>query len=127
MAQCGHPARCDPNPLSEVSTVTYTDPVAADLNVGFVVAIKIVAKEGEADAVANILKQLIAPTMAEAGVKFFMPYRSPTDPSSFFIYELYIDDEGWEAHNNSAHFKAAIVELLPRCASRERVPFVPYV
>ena len=107
--------------------MTYSDPVAANLNNGFVVAIKIVAKDGEAEAVANILKGLVIPSMAEVGTKFFMPYRSPTDPSLFFVYELYVDEASWDVHNNSTHFKSAIVELLPRCASRERVPFIPYV
>ncbi len=107
--------------------MTYTDPEAANLNAGFVVAIRLVAKEGEADGVAAVLKQLVGPSMAEPGIKFFMPYRSPTDPSSFFLYELYENEAAWEAHNNSAHFKAAIVDLVPKCASRERVPFVPFV
>jgi quinol monooxygenase YgiN len=89
--------------------VSYTDLSAANLNAGFVVAIKIVAKEGEADGVASILKQLVAPSMAEPGMKYFMPYRSPADPSSFFVYELYENEAAWNAHNNAAHFKAAIV------------------
>jgi quinol monooxygenase YgiN len=107
--------------------VSYNDPMAANLNLGFVVAIKIVAKDGEADGVAAILKQLVGPSMAEPGMKFFMPYRSPTDPSSFFIYGLYESEAAWDAHNNSVHFKTAIVALVPKCASRERVPFVPFV
>ncbi|MGL4489950.1 MAG: putative quinol monooxygenase [Rhizobiaceae bacterium] len=107
--------------------MTYTDPVAAGLNDGFVVAINIIAKDGEADAVADILQRLVAPTMAEDGVKFFMPYRSPTSSSAFFIYELYVNEDGWDAHNKSAHFLSAIEELLPRVAFRERVPFVPFV
>ncbi len=107
--------------------MTYINPVAAGLNDGFVVAINIVAKDGEADAVADILQRLVAPTMAEDGVKFFMPYRSATNPSAFFIYELYVNQEGWDAHNNSTHFLSAIEELAPRVAFRERVPFVPFV
>lgn len=105
----------------------YPDPAAANLNDGFVVAIKIVAKEGEAGAVADILERLIAPTMAEKGVKFFMPYRSPDDPNAFFVYELYRNAAGWDAHNESAHFLSAVEELLPKVEVRERVPFVPYV
>ncbi|MFH1804126.1 MAG: putative quinol monooxygenase [Pseudomonadota bacterium] len=104
----------------------YCDPDAANLNIGFVVVIKIVAKDGEADAVAHILEQLIEPTMAEQGVKFFIPYRSPTDPKAFFIYELYVNEAGWDAHNNSAHFQSAIKELVPKVTTRERVPFVPF-
>lgn len=105
----------------------YDDPAASNLNDGFVVAIHIVAKEGEADAVADILERLVAPTMAEPGVKFFIPYRSPTDPLAFFVYELYADKVGWDAHNASPHFLSAVEELLPRVTRRERVPFVPFL
>ena len=105
----------------------FGDPAAANLNDGFVVAISIEAKEGDGDAVADILEQLIAPTMAEVGVKFFIPYRPPTNPLSFFVYELYRDEAAWDAHNNSDHFQSAIKELLPRVAKRERIPFIPYV
>ncbi len=97
-----------------------------DLNDGFVVAIDIRAKVGEAETVAKILGDLIAPTLAEPGVKLFLPYRSPEDPARFFIFELYCSEDGWAAHQETAHFKAAIAELLPRVAERERVPFVLY-
>ncbi|MEQ9346743.1 MAG: putative quinol monooxygenase [Thalassospira sp.] len=105
----------------------YKDAVAANLNDGFVVAINIVAKDGEADAVADILESLVEPTMAEEGVKFFMPYRSPINPNAFFIYELYVDEAGWDAHNNSDHFQNAVGALVQKVATRERVPFLPFV
>jgi quinol monooxygenase YgiN len=98
----------------------------AELNDGFVVAITIEAKEGQADAVAALLGELVAPTLAEPGVKLFIPYRSPTDPSLFFIFELYLSEDGWRAHQETEHFKAAVKELLPRVTRRERIPFVPY-
>jgi len=98
----------------------------AELNNGFVVAITIEAKAGQGDAMAAILGGLVAPTLAEPGVKLFIPYRSPTDPLSFFIFELYVNEDGWRAHQETPHFEAAIKELLPRAARRERIPFVPY-
>jgi quinol monooxygenase YgiN len=98
----------------------------AELNDGFVVAITIEAKAGQGDAMAAILGGLVAPTLAEPGVKLFLPYRSPTDPLSFFIFELYVNEDGWRAHQETPHFEAAIKELLPRAARRERIPFVPY-
>ncbi|MBL1437002.1 MAG: antibiotic biosynthesis monooxygenase [Rhodobacteraceae bacterium] len=104
----------------------YTDPAAANLNAGFAVAINIVAKEGKGDAVAEILQGLIAPTMAEEGVKFFVPYRSPDDPLSFFIYELYVDEAAWEAHNKAPHFLSIVDELVSLAAHRQRMPFVPF-
>ena len=98
----------------------------ADLNIGFVVAITIEAKEGLSEAVAAILEGLVAPTMAEPGVKLFLPYRSPTNPSLYFVFELYVDEAAWGAHQQTKHFEAAIEDLLARVSKRERVPFVPY-
>lgn len=99
----------------------------SELNDGFVVAINIEAREGEAETVARILADLVAPTMAEPGVKLFLPYRSPTEPTSFFIFELYVEETAWGLHQETAHFKHAIRELLSRVTKRERVPFVPFV
>ena len=98
----------------------------AELNDGFVVSITIEAKDGEGDAVAALLGELVAPTLAEPGVKLFIPYRSPTDSLLFFIFELYLNEDGWRAHQETPHFQAAIKELLPRVTRRERIPFVPY-
>ena len=98
-----------------------------DLHDGFVVAINIEAKPGESERVAAILEDLVEPTMAEPGVKLFLPYRSPTSPSSFFIFELYVNESGWGAHQETPHFKKAVAELLPRISRRERIPFIPYV
>src|SRR3954451_20137264 len=99
---------------------------SAELNDGFVVAIEIDAKAGEEQAVADALAALVAPTMAEPGVKLFLPYRSPTDPKAFFIFELYRNEAGWAAHQRTDHFKAFADTMLPRLARRERVPFVPF-
>lgn len=98
-----------------------------DLNNGFVVAINIEAKPGEGEAVGRILESLVVPTMTEPGVKLFVPYRSPESDRRFFLFELYTDEGAWAAHQQTAHFKAAIADLVPRVAKRERVPFVPYI
>lgn len=100
---------------------------AANLNDGFVVAISIEAKPGKGDEVAKILEDLVAPTMQEEKVKFFIPYRSPTEPLLFFVYELYTDESGWDAHNQSDHFLAAVDGLVSICAKRQRVPFIPFI
>ena len=99
----------------------------AALNDGFVVAIMLEAKEGEGDALAAILRDMTPPTMAEPKVKLFLPYRSPTNPCLFFVFELYVDESGWAAHEATDHFKAAVKELLPRVTRRERVPFLPFL
>jgi quinol monooxygenase YgiN len=99
----------------------------AALNDGFVVAIMLEAKEGESEALAEILQVMTAPTMAEPGVKLFLPYRSPTNQSLFFVFELYANEAAWGAHEATDHFKVAVKELLPRVARRERVPFIPFL
>ena len=40
---------------------------------------------------AEILRAFAAPTMAEPGVKLFLCYRSPTNKSLFFLFELFVD------------------------------------
>ena len=98
----------------------------AALSEGFVVAITLEAKEGEADALAEIVKGTQAAAMTEPLVKLFLSHRSPTNPSLFFIFELYVNEAGWAAHQETDYFKAAIKEILPRVVRRERVPFVPF-
>ena len=107
--------------------MTETTFTPDQLNDGFVVAIEIVAKAGEEDAVAGALAALVRPTMAEPGVKLFLPYRSPSDPAAFFIFELYQNEAGWAEHQRTDHFKAFVETMLPRITRRERVPYVPFV
>ncbi len=99
----------------------------AALDEGFVVIVTLEAKEGQGDALADVLRVLTPPTMREPGVKLFLPYRCPTNPLLFTIFELYVDEAAWGAHQQTEHFKAALAEF-PRCiARRERIPFVPFL
>ena len=97
----------------------------AQLNDGFVVAINIVAKAGEEDAVAGALAALIQPTMAEPGVKLFLPYRSPTDPAAFFIFELYENEAGWAAHQKTDDFKRFVETICRASPSGSVSPMFP--
>jgi quinol monooxygenase YgiN len=103
-----------------------TESLAA-LNEGFVVAIMLEAKEGEEDAVADIARRLTPPSMAEPGVKLFLPYRSPTNKALFFVFELYVNEAAWKAHETTEHFKTLVPELIAKVKRRERVPFVPFL
>ena len=89
------------------------------LNDGFVVAIMLEAKEGQADAVAEILRVMTPPTMAEPGVKLFLSYRSPRNPPLFFVFELYANEAAWGAHEATDHFKSVVAQLPPRVTRRE--------
>ncbi len=97
----------------------------AALSEGFVVAITLEAKPGEEDALAEILRGTAMAAMTEPLVKLFLAHRSPTDKALFFIFELYVNEAGWAAHQETEYFKMAIKEILPRVIRRERIPFIP--
>jgi quinol monooxygenase YgiN len=85
------------------------------------------AKPGEAEAVAATLERMAAAVRAsEPGTLLFRPHRSPDNDHLFFLYELFVDQAAFEAHQNTPHFQTLILgEAVPRLARRERVPFAP--
>jgi quinol monooxygenase YgiN len=84
------------------------------------------AKEGEAEAVADILRRMAVAVKSEPGTLLFWPHRSSSNDREFFLYELFADDAAFAAHQQTEHFKTLIVgEALPKLARRERVQFMP--
>lgn len=108
-----------------MSVPAIPEGVRAAMKDGFVVAIMLEANDGDVDKVLEIQRWLTPLSQAEPGVKLFLPYQSPTNPALFFVFELYVDEAGWEAHQETPHFKKAIPQLLPLLKRRERLPFVP--
>jgi quinol monooxygenase YgiN len=49
------------------------------------------------------------------------------NPLLFFVFELYVNEAAWGAHEATDHFKTAVAQLLPRVTRRERVPFIPFL
>ncbi len=84
------------------------------------------AKEGEGDAVAALLSRMATAVQSEPGTLLFWPHRSPTNDRVFFLYELYVDDAAFAAHQETEHFKSLVLaQALPKLARRERVPLTP--
>ena len=80
------------------------------------------AKEGCEGRVAEVIGELLGPSRAEPGCRFYQPHRSPDDPRLFYLYEQYADEAGYQAHMDSEHFtrlvkEEAIPEILE---ARER-------
>jgi quinol monooxygenase YgiN len=90
---------------------------------GYIVTVLLQAKPGQHDHVADILSAVAAPTREEPGVQLFLPYRSKDDPSQFMIFERYVDEAAWHAHQATEHCKTAIADLTPLLARRERVVY----
>jgi quinol monooxygenase YgiN len=84
------------------------------------------AKEGEAEAVADILRRMASAVKSEPGTLLFWPHRSSENDRVFFLYELFADDAAFKAHQQTEHFKSLVVgQALPKLARRERVQFMP--
>jgi quinol monooxygenase YgiN len=88
----------------------------------YVVAAKWRAHPGKADRLLEVIQEMTPPSRAEPGCRFYQSQRSEEDPDLFFLYEQYVDEAGYEAHQDSEHFtrlvkQEAIPELL---AERER-------
>jgi len=93
-----------------------------------VLAVRWVAREGESDAVADILRRLMALSRAEPGCLQYDAHRDPDDEHRFFIFERYADQEALDAHAASAHFQELVLgAALPRLASRQRRTLTPLV
>jgi quinol monooxygenase YgiN len=87
----------------------------------YVVIARWTAKEGEEEAVAEILGTLIEPSRDEPGNLTYVVHRDPEDARRFVIYESYVDTDGYAAHADSDHFRRlGIEDGIPRLASRER-------
>jgi len=84
------------------------------------------AKEGEAEAVADILRRMASAVKAEPGTLLFWPHRSSSNDRVFFLYELFADENAFQAHQQTEHFKSLVIgQALPKLARRERVQFMP--
>jgi quinol monooxygenase YgiN len=87
----------------------------------FVVSAEWRANEGEEERIARIIKELTAPSRAEPGNLFYQGHRAPDDPRLFYLYEQYVDEAGYQAHQDSEHFQRLVVgEAIPNLESRER-------
>ena len=91
-----------------------------------VLAVTWVAKEGEADAVADLLRQVAPLSRAEPGCLQYDVHRDRDDANRFFLFERYVDEAALEAHGASPHFQQFVFEeALPRLAERERRYLTP--
>jgi quinol monooxygenase YgiN len=92
----------------------------------YVVAAQWRAKEGSEERLEAVIGEMVGPSRAEPGCRFYQAHRSPGDPRLFFLYEQYEDEAGYEAHMASEHFTRLVKEeAIPHLLeSRERAFYV---
>jgi quinol monooxygenase YgiN len=89
--------------------------------VGYVVTAKWTATEGEEENVLAAIRQLLEPSRAEPGNRFYQPNRDPENPRIFLFYEIYDDEDAYKAHGESEHFqRLGFGQAIPLLESRER-------
>jgi quinol monooxygenase YgiN len=71
----------------------------------FVVAAIWKAKPGAEDTILDVIKTMTPLSRAEAKNLYYQAQRSPEDPTTFFLYEQYTDEQGYEDHKNTEHFQ----------------------
>jgi quinol monooxygenase YgiN len=87
----------------------------------YVVAAEYYTQEGKDNEVAAILKKMIPLSRAEPGCKLYMVNRSPEDPRKFLLYEQYVNEDGYKAHQATDAFKENILgKVVPMLESRVR-------
>jgi len=87
----------------------------------YVVAAKWTANPGEEDRIARICEELTEPSRAEPGNLYYQAQRSIENPRLFYLYEQYVDETGYEAHQATEHFTRLVKgEAIPNLESRER-------
>lgn len=82
----------------------------------FVVAATWKAKKGEEGRVEEVIRKMTPLSRDERANLFYQAQVSPDDPRTFFLYEQYTDEAGYEAHKATPHFQenvfGYIVEYL---------------
>jgi quinol monooxygenase YgiN len=87
----------------------------------YAVAVTWVAREGEEEAVRQILERFAPIVRAEPACRHFIVHRSPEDPRTFYLYEQYDDESGFQAHVATEAFATHVLgDAVPRLAERVR-------
>lgn len=85
----------------------------------FVVAATWVAQPGQEQRIESVIRALVSPSRAEPKNHAYVAHRDPENPGTFFLYEQYTDESGFEEHKATEHFQRhAVNEAFPHLQSR---------
>jgi quinol monooxygenase YgiN len=91
--------------------------------IGIVATIKI--KPGTNEAFEAVAKELMAAVReGEPGNKVYQFCKSRTEPTTYVVLELYVDQAAIEAHGKSEHFRTIGAKMGPCMAGRPDVQYL---
>ena len=71
------------------------------------------AREGQQDAVAAALRDVVPPTRAEPGCRAIGAYRSTRDPRLFHIHSRWADEAAFDRHAELPHTVRFLERVQP--------------
>ena len=124
-ADAGAQPRKDKKMTNNDRSATNKDTVNAIVRSGgLLVVAQWETKDGQADAVADILARYLPQAQSDPGVKLFLIARAKDNPAQFLFYELFADAAAYEAHQASAYFRTLIAgQALALLSKRERTQY----
>jgi autoinducer 2-degrading protein len=86
----------------------------------FVLSVDLRIKPENVESFTKKAIENAAASRKEPGCKQFDVLVDPKDRTKVLLYEVYVDEKAFEAHQQTAHFKQYAAEAVPLLASRER-------
>jgi quinol monooxygenase YgiN len=86
----------------------------------FVLQVNIRIKPENVDAFMKKALENAREARKEPGCRQFDVLVDPKDSAKVMLYEVYDDEQAFEAHQQTPHFKKYVAEAVPLLASRER-------
>ncbi|HEV8110257.1 MAG TPA: putative quinol monooxygenase [Burkholderiales bacterium] len=86
----------------------------------FVLQVNLRIKPENVDAFMKKALENARDARKEPGCKQFDVLVDPKDSAKVMLYEVYNDEQAFEAHQQTPHFKKYVAEAVPLLASRER-------
>ena len=74
----------------------------------FVVAAIWRAKAGEEKRVEEVIREMTPLSRAEDANLYYQAQVDPADPRTFFLYEQYVDQAGYDDHKATPHFQEKV-------------------
>ncbi|WP_371154482.1 putative quinol monooxygenase [Jannaschia sp. 2305UL9-9] len=85
----------------------------------FAVVVTITVQEGQMPAFLPAMMENARASLAEPACNRFDVCTDPARPTEVFLYELYDDEAGFDAHRETAHYKAFDAIAAPLIATKD--------
>ena len=86
----------------------------------FVLSVDLRIKPENVESFISKAVENAAGSRKEPGCRQFDVLVDPEDPTKAMLYEVYLDEKAFDAHQQTAHFKKYLTEAVPLLATRKR-------